>query len=120
MGATSSRAFQSSHDNTELGEAEEALANSDVDLVGQDEQTVKVEADHVVERVLRGVGREGSNLDRPGTPKGKKRPQKSKKGKRGKQNQRRKSEDKDSTLKKGKGKKGTGRKGKTGKGKKGK
>merc|ERR1712039_234699 len=109
MLATSSRAAL--HDNTELGEAEEALADSDVDLVGQDEQIVQV--DHVAERVLRGVGREGSNLDRPRTPKGKKRPQKSKKGKRGKQNQRRKSEDKDSTLKKGKGKKGTGRKGKT-------
>ena len=31
-----------SHDNTELGEAEEALTDSDVDLVGQDEQSVQV------------------------------------------------------------------------------
>lgn len=123
MLATSSRAAL--HDNTELGEAEEALTDSDVDLVGQDEQSVQVEADQIVERVLRSSAREGRNLDRPGTTNGKKRPQKkpqkSKKGKRGKQSQRRKGDGEDSPLKKkGKGKKGTGRKGKTGKGKKGK
>ena len=70
------------------------------------------------------INLQGRNLDKPGTPNGKKRPQKkpqkSKKGKRGKQNQRRKSDGKDSTQKKGKGKKGRGRKGKTGKGGNGK